>query len=160
MKNFNTKVLDNGVGKGTWQGNIVNGEPDQGFFEFNITSLWHAITFDADITYQMYRLIPQLEFTGDFDEQYKSGKHAFSVEVTDWGDNPLENVEVVFEVLDENEKIDHCIYDIRKFFKLAADCNPNLIENLYVDDNEVLICNQWAKKVRDNRHLFLSAKAK
>lgn len=65
-----------------------------------------------------------------------------------------------FRVPEKTEKIDHCIYNVHKFFKLAAGCNPNLIENLFVDDEEILICSKLGKRVRKNRHLFLSAKAK
>ncbi len=60
----------------------------------------------------------------------------------------------------EDEIVDHCIYSVHKFFKLAADCNPNLIENLFVDESEVLICNEFGRRVREHRDLFLSARAK
>ena len=65
-----------------------------------------------------------------------------------------------YRVPPDDEVIDHCIYSIHKFFRLTADCNPNLIENLYVDEEDVLLCNQWGRRVRENRELFLSAKAK
>lgn len=58
------------------------------------------------------------------------------------------------------ETIDHCIFDVRKFFKLASDCNPNIIELLFVDDQDILIMTPFGKMVRDNRDLFLSARAK
>lgn len=61
---------------------------------------------------------------------------------------------------DDNEIIDASIYDLRKFFKLAADCNPNIIEILFTDLNDVLLMTNIGKKVREHRELFLSAKAK
>jgi len=60
----------------------------------------------------------------------------------------------------ERERIDHCVYHVLKFFKLCAKCNPNLIENLYVEDEDILIINEFGMKVRENRELFLSARAK
>lgn len=65
-----------------------------------------------------------------------------------------------YRVPPDDEIIDHCIYSIHKFFRLTADCNPNLIENLYVDEEDVLLCNEWGRRVRENRELFLSARAK
>lgn len=55
---------------------------------------------------------------------------------------------------------DHTIYSIRKFVKLARDCNPNIIEMLYTDEKHVLFINEAGKKLRANRDLFLSKKAK
>jgi len=72
---------------------------------------------------------------------------------------------------------DACIYDIKKFFKLAADCNPNIIEVLHTDqsdwiypreqDRNYRIAGMWKHpevrafdKIYANRDLFLSKKAK
>jgi hypothetical protein len=57
-------------------------------------------------------------------------------------------------------KIEGSIYGIHKFFTLAKDCNPNLIQLLYSDPDCVLICNKIGEKLRDNRHLFLSKNAR
>ena len=55
---------------------------------------------------------------------------------------------------------DTVIYELAKFLKLAAECNPNIIELLYMDDNDVLNATPAWKKITSNRHLFLSKKAK
>lgn len=55
---------------------------------------------------------------------------------------------------------DTVIYELQKFMRLAAQSNPNIIEILYIDDSDVLFIDPIFKKVRDNRHLFLSKKAK
>jgi len=55
--------------------------------------------------------------------------------------------------------VDEELQELRKFLKLAADSNPNIIEFLYV---ERLITHEtpiW-KKIRDNRDMFLSKKAR
>lgn len=56
--------------------------------------------------------------------------------------------------------VDLCIYDIRKFLNLAADCNPSIIEILWVDESDVLFQTHAAEVLRANREMFLSQKAK
>lgn len=72
---------------------------------------------------------------------------------------------------------DCTIYDIKKFFALAADCNPNIIEVLYTGEDDWLYptpdMREWIgaglwkhpsvrafEQIYNNRHLFLSKKAK
>ena len=57
-------------------------------------------------------------------------------------------------------KLEGSIYDIRKFVTLAQDCNPNILDVLFCREEEVRICTPLGRKLRDNRHLFLSAAAK
>jgi predicted nucleotidyltransferase len=56
--------------------------------------------------------------------------------------------------------VDMVIYDIRKFFKLAADCNPSIIEVLYTDPNDHIFLTEVGKKLLAGRDQFLSRKAK
>jgi hypothetical protein len=51
------------------------------------------------------------------------------------------------------------LQELRKFFKLAADCNPNIIEFLYVEHLVDLSTPEW-ELIRANRDLFLSKKAR
>lgn len=60
----------------------------------------------------------------------------------------------------ESKDPDLVIFDIRKFFKLAADCNPNALEIIFTDPSDHLITKDPTQKLFDNRHLFLSRKAK
>lgn len=55
---------------------------------------------------------------------------------------------------------DRVIYNITKFFKLAADCNPNIIEVLFCDESDIVTLTESGKLIRDNAHLFLSKKAR
>ena len=55
---------------------------------------------------------------------------------------------------------DAVIYDIRKFFTLAADCNPNIIEVLHTDPADHFIVTPLGQKVLDNKDVFLSKKIK
>ncbi len=60
----------------------------------------------------------------------------------------------------EGKDPDLVIYDIRKFFKLAADCNPSIIEALFTDPTDHVITSTIGKRLMDARQLFLSKKAK
>lgn len=56
--------------------------------------------------------------------------------------------------------VDSTVYGLQKFMKLAADCNPNIIEVLWVDDDDVLFQETAGKLLRKHRDLFISLKAK
>jgi len=71
----------------------------------------------------------------------------------------LEQFEHV-EFYRQQHGVDMVIYDIRKFFKLAADCNPNIIEILYTDPSDHLLITGVGEKLLTYRDQFLSRKAK
>ncbi len=55
---------------------------------------------------------------------------------------------------------DVVIYDARKFFSLAAGCNPNIIESLYVDESDWIIAtDHWVNVIHRFRDAFLSKQA-
>lgn len=58
-----------------------------------------------------------------------------------------------------NEKQDVKYYDIQKYFKLAIDCNPNIVELLWTPDDCVKFKNEKMDKIIANRNLFISKKA-
>lgn len=55
---------------------------------------------------------------------------------------------------------DEVVYSVEKFFKLAADCNPNIIEVLCVDDSDVVKIDEFGELLRAHRNAFLSTKAR
>lgn len=55
---------------------------------------------------------------------------------------------------------DMVVFSVSKFFKLAADCNPNAIEILYTDPADHKIVHPMGAYVLQCRDLFLSKKAK
>jgi hypothetical protein len=57
-------------------------------------------------------------------------------------------------------KLEGSIYELKKFFKLAADCNPNILDLLFCRDEDVRICTPVGLKLRENRNLFLSKKCR
>ena len=90
----------------TWSGAIANGIPSlDGYFEFNITSRWEAVSFNVTITYTIYKYIVELDFEKSIKSQYMTGTNYFSVEVTDDSGNELEDIKLTFELLDSDDKV-------------------------------------------------------
>lgn len=56
----------------------------------------------------------------------------------------------------EGKELDFQVFSIAKFFKLAQDCNPNILDSLFTPDDAVVWMDFCGSKVRKNRHLFLS----
>lgn len=65
-----------------------------------------------------------------------------------------------FEQAVFKEPHDLTVFSLHKFAKLAADGNPNVLELLYVEDEDVLYASRVGDVLRANRHLFLSKKIK
>lgn len=61
---------------------------------------------------------------------------------------------------EKGEKEDKVVYHLPKFFQLAGQCNPNIIEVLFADESDILVMSEEGKKLRDNRDIFLSRKAR
>lgn len=55
---------------------------------------------------------------------------------------------------------DAVIYDIRKFFNLAAECNPNIIEVLHTDPSDHFIVDPIGEIILEHKNDFLSKKIK
>lgn len=55
---------------------------------------------------------------------------------------------------------DAVIYNIKKFFNLAADCNPNIIEVLHTDPSDHLIVDPIGEIILEHKDDFLSKKIK
>lgn len=60
----------------------------------------------------------------------------------------------------ETKDPDRTVFNITKFFKLAADCNPNIIEFLYAPEDCILSSSKIWEDIVDKREIFLSKKAK
>lgn len=60
----------------------------------------------------------------------------------------------------KSDGVDKVIYSLKKFAKLAADCNPNIIEVLHVDQSDVLKIDEFGEELRAVKDEFLSKKAK
>src|ERR1700723_3606349 len=65
-----------------------------------------------------------------------------------------------FEQAEFKKPNDLVIFEISKFFKLAADCNPSVIEILFTDPTDHIISKPIFKKILDVKYDFLSRKAR
>jgi predicted nucleotidyltransferase len=57
-------------------------------------------------------------------------------------------------------KLEGTVFDLRKFLRLAAEANPNIIEVLFCRDDEVRLITAVGRRLRAARTLFLSARAR
>lgn len=57
-----------------------------------------------------------------------------------------------------NEATDTVIYSLDKFMSMISQCNPNMIEILFVRDEDILYIDDIGRMLRDNREIFLSNK--
>ena len=60
----------------------------------------------------------------------------------------------------DRTKLEGSIYNLVKFVRLAADCNPNILDVLFCRDDEVRRVDSLGAELRGRRELFLSAKAR
>jgi len=60
----------------------------------------------------------------------------------------------------KKEPADTVIYGLHKFIRLAMNCNPNIIENLFVDRTHIMSKNELGQMLIDNRLIFLTKKAR
>lgn len=64
---------------------------------------------------------------------------------------------VVRETEDEEEE-DTKLYELAHFMKLCLDCNPNIIETLWIDDSDIKFRTPAYDLLREHRHALLSSK--
>jgi len=73
----------------------------------------------------------------------------------------VDSFEVMDEWVDENgEKTDKSIYSLDKFFKMATECNPNILDFLFAPDRCLMQTSDIWEEIKANRHIFLSKKCK
>lgn len=56
----------------------------------------------------------------------------------------------------EDKKTDTVIYSIKSFFKMLAECSPNIIELLGINKEHILISKPESQLIFDNKDLFIS----
>ena len=59
----------------------------------------------------------------------------------------------------EDKHTDTSIYSLKKIFNLLTKCNPNVIEILGSDPNNIVLITPSGKKILENINIFLSQKA-
>lgn len=60
----------------------------------------------------------------------------------------------------ESKNPDLTVFDIRKFFSLACEANPNILEVLWTDEADIIQINEFGHRLRHFKTLFVSQRAK
>lgn len=60
----------------------------------------------------------------------------------------------------KKDDVETVLFDLRKFMKLAADGNPNVLEILFVHPEDRLVVTPVGQRLLDHREMFLSKKIK
>lgn len=102
--------------------------------------------------------IPPKEYFTSFHKNFEQTQEKILLENFPWKFWKLTSI--VAKRYTAQEPIDTVVYNVKKFFKLAVDCNPSIIELLFVDLEDIIFCDDLGQKVRDNAQKFLSARAK
>jgi predicted nucleotidyltransferase len=64
-----------------------------------------------------------------------------------------------FEQHEASDPDDVVIWSILKFVKLAADCNPSILELFYISEKYWVTTSSWWERLREQRDIFLSTRA-
>lgn len=99
----------------------------------------------------------------------RHGSHAYGL-ATPTSDEDFKGVMVLppsgllgsgapMEQFDEHEPDDLVMYSLQKFVRLASECNPSIIEVLYVDEGDILHMEEEGRLLREKRDIFLSVRA-
>lgn len=100
--------------------------------------------------------------------KHKAGSHAYGTNIATSDEDyrgifcadPV-NVRTPFFRIEEKEDEDEedtKLYELAHFMKLCVDCNPNIIETLWVDDADITFRTDAYDILRDARHKLLSSK--
>jgi hypothetical protein len=60
----------------------------------------------------------------------------------------------------DKDAVDCTYYELRKFCRLCLNANPTMLEVLFVDNNNLLECDDFGRMLLDNKEAFLSTKVK
>lgn len=96
-----------------------------------------------------------------------AGSHAYGTNVETSDEDyrgiciPPENYLLGLDQFEQHEQKepDEVIYSLEKFVRLALQNNPNIIELLFTDGEDILFINEFGKELREIRHSFLSKQA-
>jgi predicted nucleotidyltransferase len=112
--------------------------------------------------------IKNLRNSGRLIFEVVSGSHSYGLQSAE-SDTDLRGIFVIpanerislSETVEEigDEKQNEKYYELKKFFLLASQCNPNIIERLWTPEDCVRLCSPAMEKIIANRDKFLSQKA-
>jgi len=114
---------------------------------------------DSDVDMRGICIPPREYFLG-FEKNFEQFEGEYPRDASVGGQGLVDRLaSMVGRGIPQDEKIDSTVFGLRKFMKLAADCNPNIIEILFSDSCQVLV-EPLMEELLASRDLFLSAKAK
>lgn len=73
---------------------------------------------------------------------------------------PFFNFEQKEELVSKGAKYDKVVFSLSKFIKLASACNPNVVELLFTDESDWIVCTDLGRILVDHRDLFVTKEAK
>ena len=138
--------------------------------DFDVKQHTHYVVIAGSHSYGMARAesdidvrgwcIPSKEYFLSYHKRFEQTERQWLVSEFPWLEELLEYIDKQnIQNIHMDEPIDSCIYNIQKFIKLAANCNPNIIELLFVDDEDILYMSKLGEKLRKHRQEFLTARA-
>lgn len=128
-----------------------------------------AITYKDHIIENFFKDFPQQDYIKDYVKNnliclYVGGSHAYGVD-TETSDVDIrglfkDNIDMIlgYEKVDQlaNESQDIVIYSLSKALPLVAEQNPNMMEVLFVDEEEILFATDDYWYLRSRRYELLS----
>jgi uncharacterized protein len=128
-----------------------------------------TITYKDHIIENFFKSFPQQDYIKDYVKNnliclYVGGSHAYGLD-TDTSDVDIrglfkDNIDMIlgYEKVDQlaNESQDIVIYSLSKALPLIAEQNPNMMEILFVDEEEILFATEDYQYLRSRRHELLS----
>ena len=100
--------------------------------------------------------------------KHRAGSHSYGTNISTSDEDfrgifcadPV-NIRTPFFVIKEAEDVteeDTKFYELAHFMKLCLDCNPNIVETLWVDTNDVVFSTPAYELLREHRQKLLSSK--
>ena len=111
------------------------------------------MTYSPD--WDIYRVISGSRAYGTHHEDSDQDEKGVCIASVDYYFSPFKNFEQ-----HETHEPDLCVYEIRKFIRLASEFNPNIVEMLYVEPEDILYIDASGQTLLENRKIFLSRKAR
>jgi len=114
--------------------------------------------------YLLYKIITGSHLYGTNTENSDNDYSGVFLEPFEYIASPFKNIEEINlsvpnkDVSGKNTflAVDVKYYGLKRFIKLVSQCNPNIIEFLFVPDNKILYLSNDFKSILDNRELFLT----
>jgi len=122
--------------------------PDNMMYLVQMGSVAYGVSgVDSDMDLYGYSIPPKdMVFPHLSGEIPGFGRHQKSFE--QWSEHHIDDP-------DKGVQYDFCVYSIVKYFSLVMECNPNMIDSLFVPQRCILHSTTIGEMVREQRNMFL-----